>query len=324
MKLISGYNADNIKQAAFSLRSGNLVAFPTETVYGLGADATNKLAIEHLYRVKGRPSGHPLIVHISSVENLNKWAREIPKYATKLAETFWPGPLTLILPRTLLAKDFITGYQDNVGLRIPSHPLALGLLREFEGQGGLGIAAPSANRFGRVSSTAAADVVEELVNYLSKEDLILDGGRCEIGVESTIVDCTQSLPKILRPGAITSKNISSELSFEIDKQIIKNEKNQIKVPGLLQSHYAPNAKVFLSSATETGDGFIAISSIETPPGAIRLAAPKSTNEFAKLLYRALRLADSKKIERVVVIPPEGDDLAVAIRDRLSRCAKSKK
>jgi L-threonylcarbamoyladenylate synthase len=321
MKLITGYNVKNLKHAAFSLRSGNLVAFPTETVYGLGADATNKLAIEHLYRVKARPADHPLIVHISTIENLSKWARKIPKYAIKLAETFWPGPLTLILPRSLLAQDFITGYQDNVGIRIPSHPIALDLLREFEDQGGMGIAAPSANRFGAVSPTAATHVVEELSNYLSNNDLILDGGQCEIGVESTIVDCTKTVPRILRPGAITSKDISSELCLEINLEINKKE-NQVKVSGSRESHYSPNAKVYLSRATEPGDGFIAISSIETPYGAIRLASPKNTKEFAKLLYQALRLADQKKLERVVVIPPEGEELAEAIRDRLVKCAKS--
>jgi len=191
MPNISTCNESTLKVAAISLKSGNLVAFPTETVYGLGVDATNKDAVVRLYQVKGRPSNHPLIVHISSMANLDKWAREIPEYAIKLARTFWPGPMTLILPRGNLAKNFITGNQDNVGIRVPSHPIANALLKEFESQGGLGIAAPSANRFGKVSPTTANAVVEELFYYLLPTDLILDGGASEIGVESTIINCTQ-------------------------------------------------------------------------------------------------------------------------------------
>ena len=200
MVLISSCTASTLKDAAASLRSGNLVAFPTETVYGLGVDATNKDAVAHLYQVKGRPSDHQLIVHISSMANLDKWAREIPEYAIKLVRTFWPGPITLILPRTNLAKDFITGNQDSVGIRVPPPPLATALLKQFEDQGGLGVAAPSANRFGKVSPTTADAVVEELSSYLSPTDLILDGGPCQVVVESTIINCTEDFPEILRPG----------------------------------------------------------------------------------------------------------------------------
>ena len=174
MSIISNCTASTIKDAAAVLIKGNLVAFPTETVYGLGADATNEDAIARIYKVKGRPVGHPLIVHISSLANLDKWARDIPEYAVKLARAFWPGPMTLILPRTDLAKDFITGSQDNVGIRIPSHAVALALIKEFEYQGGLGVAAPSANRFGAVSPTSASAVEIELANYLSEHDQILD------------------------------------------------------------------------------------------------------------------------------------------------------
>ena len=195
MTIISSCTLSTLKEAAKSLKQGNLVAFPTETVYGLGADATNKDAVARIYDVKGRPTGHPLIVHISSINNLDKWAQQIPEYAITLARTFWPGPMTLILPRTELAKDFITGGQDNVGIRVPSHPLALSLLKEFESLGGLGIAAPSANRFGRVSPTSAQAVQEELSEYLTLDDLILDGGPCQIGIESTIIDCTKQTPQ---------------------------------------------------------------------------------------------------------------------------------
>ena len=168
MEFISNCTADAISKAAKALKDGHLVAFPTETVYGLGADASNQQAVARIYEVKGRPNNHPLIVHISSINNLDKWAKDIPEYAVKLARAFWPGPMTLILPRTDLAKDFITGGQNNVGIRVPSHTVALGLLKEFEAQGGIGVAAPSANRFGKVSPTCADDVKTELSDYLKK------------------------------------------------------------------------------------------------------------------------------------------------------------
>ena len=320
MALISSCTASTLKDAAASLRSGNLVAFPTETVYGLGVDATNKDAVAHLYQVKGRPSDHPLIVHISSMANLDKWAREIPEYAIELARTFWPGPMTLILPRTNLAKDFITGNQDSVGIRVPSHPIATALLQEFEELGGLGVAAPSANRFGRVSPTTASDVFEELSGYLLPADLILDGGPCEVGVESTIINCTQDLPEILRPGAITTTMISDLTGLQVNQIDTGINKPKIKASGLLQSHYAPKAKVFIAITPDLGDGFIALSDVSTPPGAIRLASPKGNKEYAQILYQALRLADTKQLPNVIVIPPTGDDLAIAICDRLEKCA----
>ena len=207
MSFISNCTATTIKDAATSLINGDLVAFPTETVYGLGADAGNEMAVKKIYQVKGRPSDHPLIVHISNLKQLDKWAREIPEYAIKLARSFWPGPMTLILPRTQLAKDFITGGQNNIGIRIPDQTLALALLTEFEQQGGAGVAAPSANRFGKVSPTTASAVEAELGAFLDSKDLILDGGACEVGVESTIIDCTTQSPIILRPGAITHSMI---------------------------------------------------------------------------------------------------------------------
>jgi L-threonylcarbamoyladenylate synthase len=320
MAIISSCTASTLKDAAASLRSGNLVAFPTETVYGLGVDATNKDAVAHLYQVKGRPSDHPLIIHISSMANLDNWATEIPEYATKLARTFWPGPMTLILPRTNLAMDFITGNQESVGIRVPSHLLASALLKEFEDQGGLGVAAPSANRFGMVSPTTADAVVEELSGYLTPYDLILDGGPCQVGVESTIINCTKDIPDILRPGAITATMISDLIGLQVNQIATGSNKSSIKAPGLLQSHYAPKAKVFLSTKPNLGDGFIALSDIPTPSGAIRLASPKNNKEYAQLLYQALRLADNKKLPNVIVIPPTGDDLAIAICDRLEKCA----
>ena len=320
MALISSCTASTLKDAAASLRSGNLVAFPTETVYGLGVDATNENAVAHLYQVKGRPSDHPLIIHISSMANLDNWARKIPEYAIKLARAFWPGPMTLILPRTNLAKDYITGDQDSVGIRVPSHPLATALLTEIEELGGLGVAAPSANRFGKVSPTTADDVFEELSGYLTPADLILDGGPCQVGVESTIINCTQDIPEILRPGAITANMISDLIGLQVNQIATDSNKSTIKAPGLLQSHYAPKAKVLLSTTPNLGDGFIALTDVSTPPGAIRLASPKDNKEYAQHLYQALRLADTKQLPNVIVIPPTGDDIAIAICDRLEKCA----
>jgi L-threonylcarbamoyladenylate synthase len=323
MSIISNCTATAIKGGAAALVKGDLVAFPTETVYGLGADATNKDAIARIYKVKGRPIGHPLIVHISSLGNLDKWARDIPKYAVKLAREFWPGPMTLILRRTALANNFITGSQDNVGIRIPSHTVALALLKEFEDQGGLGVAAPSANRFGAVSPTSATAVEIELADYLSENDQILDGGPCLVGVESTIINCTQKKPSILRPGAITKEMIEDSLSISIGLETSNSESIQIKAAGLLESHYAPKAKVFLTGSPALGDGFIALDSFKTPSGTIRIAAPKTNEEYARVLYEAFRSADIKGLERVFVIPPTGDGIAVAINDRLSKSAFEK-
>ena len=323
MSIISNCTATAIKDAAAALIKGDLVAFPTETVYGLGADATNEDAVRKVYDVKGRPIGHPLIVHISSIVNLDIWARDIPEYAVNLARDFWPGPMTLILPRTDLAKDFITGDQDNVGIRVPSHTVALALLNEFEVQGGLGVAAPSANRFGAVSPTTASAVDLELSDYLSSTDQILDGGPCFVGVESTIINCTKNKPSILRPGAVTKEMIEDTLGITIDLNTSNSESIQIKAAGLLESHYAPKAKIFLFGSPTSGDGFIALDSFTTPNGAIRVAAPNTNEEYARVLYEAFRLADKKGLKRVFVIPPTGDGISVAINDRLGKSAFEK-
>jgi len=317
MEIISNPTQDEIKKAAKSLKDGHLVAFPTETVYGLGADATNKKAVSRIYSVKGRPTDHPLIVHISSINQLDKWAIDIPDYAIKLAKEFWPGPMTLILKRSNLAKNFITGGQDNVGVRVPAHPVALALLSEFEKLGGLGIAAPSANKFGAVSPTTAEAVGEELSSNFNLEDQILDGGQCTLGIESTIIDFTNTIPLILRPGTITTENISSYTGQNI---MINTSKSQIKVPGLLKKHYSPKAKVELNTTVRPGDGLIALVNIPTPRGVIRLATPESVEDFAKNLYSALRLGDKKRIKRIIVITPSGLGLSEAILDRLNKAA----
>jgi len=320
MGIISNCDTETLKAAASSLLNGNLVAFPTETVYGLGADASNKDAVARIYSVKGRPVGHPLIVHISSLERLDKWASDIPEYAIKLAMNFWPGPMTLVLPRTGLAKDFITGGQDNIGIRVPSHKVALTFIKEFEEQGGFGVAAPSANRFGKVSPTTANAVVTELGEFLNSKDHIIDGGPCEIGIESTIIDCTRDVPEILRPGGVTFEMIDKLLLMKIkaiDKLI-----NKIKTPGLMNAHYAPNAKVYLTGTPKIGDGFIALSSVSTPDGAIRLASPKNNYEFAQIFYSALRLADYKSLKNIYVVAPIGEDIAVAINDRIFKATNA--
>jgi L-threonylcarbamoyladenylate synthase len=231
--------------------------------------------------------------------------------------------MTLILPRTDLAKDFITGGQDNVGIRVPAHYGALSLLKTFESRGGVGVAAPSANKFGKVSPTTASAVEIELGEYLNHNDKILNGGPCEIGIESTIIDCTKSTPSILRPGAITKKMIENTLGATVDINASNSESIQIKAAGLLESHYEPNAKVFLTGTPTLGDGFIALEAVATPAGAVRIAAPETNEEFAQVLYEAFRLADSKGLERVFVISPTGHGIAVAINDRLSKSAFKK-
>ena len=297
--------------------AGHLVAFPTETVYGLGADARNPDAVRRIYDVKGRPADHPLIVHISSISQIDKWAVDVPEYAINLARNFWPGPMTLILKRSQLAKDFITGGQDLVGLRVPSHPTSLMLMKEFENLGGFGVAAPSANRFGAVSPTTSNAVVEELDTFLSDKDLLLDGSASEVGVESTIIDCSGVTPNILRPGIISKEQVEEVSGLQSGDNV---SGSKVKTSGLLISHYSPVAEVVLDGKTSPEDGFFAMAEIQTPTGAIRLGAPVTIEEYAKNLYSILRLADQKGLKRISVIQPSGDGLAIAIRDRLSKAA----
>jgi L-threonylcarbamoyladenylate synthase len=320
--------------AAQNLMAGNLVAFPTETVYGLGADACNADAVARIYSAKGRPADHPLIVHVASMDALGDWADDVPGYAISLARDFWPGPMTLIVKRSELPGDFVTGGQDTVGVRVPNHPVALGLLEAFARIGGKGVAAPSANRFGHVSPTTAKAVEDELGDYLAEGDQILDGGPCEVGVESTIIDCTGQVPKILRPGAITAQMIAESTGLPIAGKFVYTDEDlpgisingeavdtqTIRVSGSLANHYAPAATVLLDQTPLSGQGLIALTDIPTPEGVIRLAAPNTHEEFARLLYSALRAADEKGLETVVVQQPVGDGLAIAIRDRLKRAA----
>ncbi len=315
MDQLAPCSIESLRNAANHLRKGALVAFPTETVYGLGVDAENESAVARMYQVKGRPANHPVIVHISDQNLVSYWAEEIPEYAIALMRKFWPGPMTLILKRSERAKDFVTGGQDYVGLRIPANPIALKLLSEFESLGGHGVAAPSANRFGSVSPTSAGDVKEEIGELLGPEDLILDGGASEVGVESTIIDCSRALPRILRLGAVTESMIESITPIDSDGDL-----EEIRVSGSLTRHYSPRAKVVIDREAKSGEGLIALSEVMTPAGVTRLSSPNSIEEYARLLYSALRKGDSQGLEVVVVIPPRGEGLAAAIRDRIMRAS----
>ena len=317
-QFISRCTADAMALAAAAIAQGHLVAFPTETVYGLGANATQESAVAKIYAVKGRPADHPLIVHIASMDEIGYWADEISEYAIALARNFWPGPMTLICQRSEVAKDFITGRQETVGIRVPDHVVALALLQAAKEIGVLGIAAPSANRFGHVSPTTAQAVREELDQYLSSDDIILDGGPSQIGVESTIIDCTGSNPHILRPGAITQAMIE-----EVTGLKVTDAQSEIRVSGSLENHYAPEATVALDVIPQSGDGYIAMSETKTPSGVIRLAAPETIDEYARTLYAALREGDSQKLVRICVDQPQGDGLAVAICDRLQRASRGR-
>ncbi len=306
------------------LRRGGLVAIPTETVYGLAADASNPAAVQRLYEVKGRPPGHPVIVHIAGIEALPRWASRIPEDARRLAEAFWPGPLTLVLPRTAATVDEVTGGRDTVGLRVPNHPLALALLRAFDG----GLAAPSANRFGRVSPTSAEDVRADLGGDV---DLVLDGGSCVVGVESTIVDCSEegAPPVILRPGGVTAEQIEAVLGHPVRR----TPDGPSRAPGMLPAHYAPRARVVvvedpgaaLAAATAhaaAGDrtGLLTPRKATAANGVVTLVAGDTPEAYAAVLYDRLREADRLGLDLLVVVPPPAEGMGVAVRDRLARAA----
>jgi L-threonylcarbamoyladenylate synthase len=318
-QFLTACSAEAIQKAAEQLMAGHLVAFPTETVYGLGADAANEEAVKKIYRVKGRPENHPLIVHISTMNALHLWALDIPDYAIDLAYAFWPGPMTLILKRKDIAKDFITGSQDSVGIRVPSDPVALQLLARFEALGGKGVAAPSANRFGHVSPTSPNDVVDEIGSYLSPGDLILNGEQSDVGIESTIIDCRNLNPEILRPGAITIAMINSVTKVDL----IDSQKSELRVSGGLEKHYAPNTTVIINEVPKPGQAFMALAHVQTPKDVYRISAPKSVNEFARIMYRVMRKADDLGFNTLVIQVPDGQGIEVALLDRLSKAAKGR-
>jgi L-threonylcarbamoyladenylate synthase len=314
--IISQCSLSVLRQSAEKLKAGDLIAFPTETVYGIGSDAENKDAVARMYQVKNRPANHPVIVHIAELNDVDYWAKDVPEYAINLMRDFWPGPMTLLLKRREVAGDFLTGAQEIVGLRIPANSLALGLLNEFKAVGGMGIAAPSANRYGAVSPTTAEAVSQELSEYLLPGDQILDGGPCLVGVESTIIDCSSDNPMILRPGSVSAEMIEESTGIILAEVVEK----KIRTSGSDKQHYAPKAKVIIDGQSQSGEGLIAMSGVATPEGVIRLAEPKSIEEYARALYAALRQGDSQNLESIRIIPPDGQGLAVAIRDRINRAA----
>ena len=311
----------DVLTAAKAIAAGQLCAIPTETVYGLAADATNPDAIARVFAAKGRPTDHPLIVHVENLEAANKWFSELPLWATKLATEIWPGPLTIVAKRTALALDVVTGGQDTVAVRVPSHPVAAKLLKQLSEIGIAGVVAPSANRFGHVSPTSADHVAKDLGEYLlAHQDLILDGGISEVGLESTIVLATGDNPVILRPGAITQFDIEKITDLPVS---ISSE-NTPRVSGSLDSHYAPSANVVLVKANEIPNdlaaGYIGLGGVEIPSNVTILLAAENIEDYAANLYRALRAGDQANLSTIYAVLPDGNDLAIAVRDRLTRAA----
>ncbi|MGI8981680.1 MAG: L-threonylcarbamoyladenylate synthase [Pirellulaceae bacterium] len=310
-----------IEQAAAILRAGGLVAFPTETVYGLGADADNEAAVRRVFAAKGRPADHPVIVHLADAQEITLWAEQIPEEAWRLAEKYWPGPLTLILPRSSRARDVVTGGLPTVGLRVPSHPVAQALLRAFGGA----IAAPSANRFGRVSPTRVEHVRTEFADKLL---FILDGGTCEVGLESTIVDFSTSSPAILRPGAITQEQVEATCG-----QTLRSPQSiTTRFSGGLESHYAPRALVEIveqhqlyGRATELIKqgkkvAILGQSDWTLPAGTEIVVLGNDAASQARSLYAALRKVDDLGCDVVLACPPASQGLGAALLDRLQKAA----
>ena len=312
----------DVELAAAKLRAGGVVAFPTETVYGLGADATNVEAVKRVFAIKRRPADHPLIVHIASVEYLDELAREIPEGARRLAARFWPGPLTLILKRQPRVPDVVTGGQDSVGLRVPNHPLARALLTAF----GAGVAAPSANRYGRVSATSAAHVRAELGEEV---DIILDGGACTVGIESTIVSFVEDAPRLVRPGAVTPAMLAETLGTPVPVGA-----TTVRAPGTHAAHYAPATPtvlvptagywVELLAQAAQGLNLVALHYTQAPIGlpsnVTALALPETSEGYARALYDNLRRADALGANRLLVEEPPASEAWAAIRDRLQRAS----
>ena len=310
----------NPSEVANALARGHLAILPTETVYGLGADADNKIAVGRIFTAKNRPANHPVIVHISGQEHVSAWAAQIPEYAKDLATAFWPGPMTLVLERFPRAGDYLTGGQDTIAIRVPQHPIfrqVLAALAKEKDDPAAGIAAPSANRFGNVSPTSLAHAVEELNEYLSPDDLAIDGAGSRIGVESTIIDATGPKPIILRHGGVTAEDIDTIVHLS------RNE-SHVRAPGTLASHYTPKKQLVLTTESELrnsrGGALIAMQDIKTPVGFNRIASPENVDQFAHVLYSALREADKSSEAVIYAVPPTGGGLAAAIRDRLDRAA----
>ncbi|MFL6071661.1 MAG: L-threonylcarbamoyladenylate synthase [Actinomycetes bacterium] len=313
----------DVADAVTVLRAGGLVALPTETVYGLAGDASSPGAVARIFQVKGRPSTHPVIVHLPSASHVDAWAVDVPDWARTLMTQLWPGPLTLIVPRTSTVLDAVTGGQLTVGLRVPAHPLTLQLLERFDG----GLAAPSANRYGHVSPTTAQHVADQLGEFLDADrDLVLDGGHCPVGVESTIIGAWDDTPRLLRPGAVTPEQIT-----DITGRVVSADGAGVRAPGTTALHYAPRARVVIVEPEALSDAIAGLADGErvgviAPAGAVvapdveRLAAPADENEYAQGLYAALHLADESGMDVVIAVPPPARGVGVAVRDRLNRAS----
>ena len=323
-----GYD-EQIARAVALLRAGELVAFPTETVYGLGADASNPLAVAKIFAAKGRPADHPLIVHLASAGAMKRWARELPAAAEKLAATFWPGPLTMILKRAPGVLDQVTGCQDTVGLRVPNHPLALALLAEFAGADHGGLAAPSANRFGRISPTSADHVRHELGDAVA---MVLDGGPCAVGIESTIVDLSRGGAVLLRPGAIAAAELAQVLGSEVEAGGADTA-DRPRVSGSLAAHYAPATPLQLVPAAALSDALaaargrglrVAVLARSAPPdsgGRLWHQASAAVAGYAHDLYAKLRELDAIGADLILVEAVPDDAAWLAVADRLRRAAQ---
>jgi L-threonylcarbamoyladenylate synthase len=304
----------DVALAASRLRAGGLVAVPTETVYGLAARADQATAVQRVFDVKRRPAHHPVIVHIASIDHLDGWIGELSTAALTLARACWPGPLTLLVPRGPRVLDLVTGGRDTVGVRVPAHPLATSLLLEL----GTAVVAPSANRFGRVSPTTAQHVIEDLGGSLVPgRDLVLDGGACPVGVESTIVDCTTDPPQVLRPGGIANDEIARLLDLELAPAT-----GPSRAAGMLASHYAPRCTVHL-----VDDRFAGEQAVEGLTAAGRrvdlLDLTDDLVAYARRLYAELRAADRRGLHDLVAVMPPAEGLGHAVRDRLTKAAASR-
>jgi len=298
---------NDVDRAVAAIRSGGLVAIPTETVYGLAADATNPQAVALIFEMKGRPADHPLIVHLASAGELDDWAREVPETARLLTDAAWPGPLTVIVPRAAGVLDAVTGGLDTVGLRVPAHAMGLALIE----RSGVGLAAPSANRFGAVSPTTAEHVLRDLGDRLDpRRDVILDGGPCPIGVESTIVDCASSPPQILRAGGVPVEDIRRLLTGAVT-----DASGPSRASGMLASHYAPRCAVRLVDSADDATAMRA-----GTVGAEILDLSGDLVTYARELYARLRDADDRGVSTLIAVLPPTEGLGHAIRDRLTKAA----
>jgi L-threonylcarbamoyladenylate synthase len=313
---------EEMARAVDVLRAGGLVAFPTETVYGLGADASSPDAVHRLFAVKGRPADHPVIVHLGAAAQLDEWGVDVGGAARTLVEACWPGPLTVVVRRAAHVPDAVTGGLDTVGLRVPDQPLALALLQGFGG----GVAAPSANRFGRVSPTTAADVFTDLGDDV---DVILDGGPSRVGVESTIVDCSRPEPVILRLGGLPRERVEELLGGAVPLL----DTGEIRAPGTLESHYAPRAQVEFAGPDDLSDRVeaalgrderVGVIGVDDPRAAVTvLGVPRDGEAYAHDLYGMLRDADVRGLDRVIAVVPDPRGLGAAVADRLRRAAGSR-